>query len=694
MGANIDLLARAAQLATSVAAQPAWALISEATALLGVAVKWLKPIARLVGWIRARRATAIAASLKRKTHVASFTDAEIREAVQPYIVPDTSNMDPADDDDIRNFAFVRENVFAVMDRALSAGESARLLVLADSGMGKTTLLLNLFAREMKRRDKYRREMALVPLGRADADEQIKAVVDKRDTLLLLDAFDEDTQAIEDAGLRLRQVMELAADFKAVILTCRTQFFASDKAIPTNSGVARVGPKKAGTYGTQHFQRMYLLPFVPRQIDAYLKKITPWYGVRKRRRAHALVARIPELTVRPMLLGLLPDLLKREDEFSELWDIYRFMVESWLTRESYWIDPSDLLSVSKKVAVDIYLNRSTRRSERLSLEDLALLLERTSSSIETWKLTGRSLLNRDSAGNYKFAHRSIMEFLFIAALVDGVDDCAAVLWTDMMRDLFLSWGRGAGDSANLARAQYVLEEVGLSETGIYPFVETYEPASRIEAQWVRRALGQSAHVRAKAGIPTAWRKWTSRVIDRSGVVRAYEFSEGLVWQCVDMRSRPDTEVFRVHRKEDRYQDRQYGDWERPTLAEFYSLIQVLVAHGISPLHEDDLYWLRDEDAQYLAMVRLRRAGQASAAATEFRDGARLIMGNVAHIADDLALDVYAVPKVQGRPQGRRHYPVATTALQVVVWRGRAQDRWADESRDSVQWGEAHQTKLWP
>jgi hypothetical protein len=685
MNTNADLLAQGARLVSEVRAQPAWALLTEAGVILSTVFKWLKPVARLVEWFRARRAAAVADTLKRMTQVASFSNTEIREAVQQYIVPDTSNVDPTNDDDLRHFAFVREGVFAVIERALTAKTDARLLVLADSGMGKTTLLLNIFARELKKRDSHRRNMALVPLGRPDADEQIKAVIDKSNTILLLDAFDEDTQAIDDYQVRLQQVMELAANFKAVILTCRTQFFANDQAIPTSARVPRVGPKKAGTEGSQHFQRIYLLPFISKQIDAYLRTITPWYGIRQRRQAHALVKRIPELTVRPMLLGLLPDLLKRPSEFTELWDLYEFMVESWLTRESHWIDPKELLAVSKKIAVDIYLNRSLRRSERLSLDELALLLERTSSSIVTWKLTGRSLLNRDSAGNYKFAHRSIMEFLFIAALVDGNDDCAAVAWTDMMRDLFFSWGRSATDNASLARAQYLLEDVGLSETRIFPFVEAYEPVARIEALGVRRALGQSADIRKKAGIPAAWRKWTSRVIERQDVMRAYEFSEGLVWQCIDMRLPMDLEVFRVHRKENRYIDHAGGEWVRPTLAEFHSLVQVLHAHDVYPLHEGDLYWLRDEDAQFLAMARVRRLSEQPAATSELRDGARLIIASVANISSDWTLDVYAVPKLQRRHQGQLHYPATTAAFQVVVWHGNALDRWVAETRDTARWG---------
>lgn len=691
MDTFLDLALQAKQLIERITAQPVWAFLVEASSAIALVVRIVKPVARSASWIRKRRATTIAASIKRKTHVVSFTDTEISEAVQRYIEQDTSNVDPADEEDVRNFAFVRESAFAVVERALTATDKIHLLVLADSGMGKTTLLLNFFARELKKADRKRREIALVPLGRADAEEQIKAVADKRDTILLLDAFDEDTRAIEDHKTRLQQLMVLSADFKVVVLTCRTQFFTSDSDVPTATGVARVGAKRAGAWGSHHFQRIYLLPFSQFQVESYIRKITPWYGIGQRRRARTLVSRIPELTVRPMLLGLLPDLLNREEEFQEIWGLYNFMVESWLKRESHWIQPEELLSVSKKVAVDVYLGRQARRSERLSIQDLAALLEQTSSSIETWKLTGRSLLNRDASGNYKFAHRSIMEFLFILALTEGNDQCGATQWTDMMCSLFLSWGRSTGSSHGgaLQRAQHLLEGDGLSKTGIFPLVETYEPATRIEAQWVRRALGQSAKVRARAGIPSMWRKWTSRVIVRDDVVRLYEFSEGLVWQCIDMRRCAEPHIYRIQRKEAVYRDMHGGEWTRPTLAEFFSLAQVLIAHGEFQLYEQDLYWLKDEDDQSFAMVRLRDRTQEAEAAIEFREGARLVAGNVADVGLKKALDIYAVPKVKARTGGHRHYPVATAALQVVVWRGDAQGRWAVDvnsagARDPDAW----------
>jgi hypothetical protein len=54
------------------------------------------------------------------------------------------------------------------------------------------------------------------------------------------------------------------------------------------------------------------------------------------------------------------------------------------------------------------------------------------SLPQWQLSGRSLLNRDAQGNYKFAHRSIMEYLFVKRLLQGHFDCSGFILTDQMK----------------------------------------------------------------------------------------------------------------------------------------------------------------------------------------------------------------------------------------------------------------------
>ena len=136
------------------------------------------------------------------TLIKSFQDVDISEAAIGYIIPNCSNVDPSGQEDLRNTVGVQQNVFDALENELSAEGRRHILVLADSGMGKTTLLLNLVGRELKKPREQRKRIALIPLSQPDAIDQIGSIESKRDTILLLDAFDEDARAIEDAPTRM------------------------------------------------------------------------------------------------------------------------------------------------------------------------------------------------------------------------------------------------------------------------------------------------------------------------------------------------------------------------------------------------------------------------------------------------------------------------------------------------------------
>ncbi|MDE2252691.1 MAG: hypothetical protein KGL42_00230 [Betaproteobacteria bacterium] len=664
---------------------PLWLSLITVVGIFGVVSVLLKPIVSSIRWFRNKRSAQIAAELQAKTNVQSFTDDDITDAVEDYIVPDATNVDPANEDDLRTFAFVRENIFVALDRALSSPDKTHLMILADSGMGKTTLLLNFFARELDKRKSQRREVAIVPLGRPDADAQIKAIANKRSTILLLDALDEDTLAITDYKKRLHDVMELAADFKGVMVSCRTQFFENDQAVPTSTGIARVAQKRAGSPGVHHFHRIFLAPFSEGQVSLYIERAIPFYRFKARRRARALVTRIPELTVRPMLLALLPKLLVNEQQVSEMWDLYEFMVRSWLSRESHWIVPEELLSISERVAVEAYLGRQSRHSERLRPDEISSLLQETASPVDSWKLTARSLLNRDATGNFKFAHRSIMEFLFIRALVGGEEACAKVRWTDMMCTLFLSWGRShsGSDPAGQKRAQYLLDDDRLFATGLFPLVDACEPASHIGVEWAQRALGMAERMRERVGIPAPWKKWTSRLIQREEVVRLYELSEGIIWQFVLTRDMQEKNIYREPVGAGRCIDCERQTWERPTLTEFRSLAETLLSHEAFLLDNDELYWLADADSKTYAMARFRDTAIENTAPPMFRNGASFLTGAPLGPNGRFSLDVYSRSKVISLPPGAVG-PIALVAINVATLRGDAQLEWVKDMNEPRNW----------
>jgi hypothetical protein len=116
----------------------------------------------------------------------------------------------------------------------------------------------------------------------------------------------------------------------------------------------------------------------------------------------------------MLLAYIPDLIESRRDISYAYQLYEIMVDAWLEREKSWVNKSTLRDFSERVALDIYLNREARGMERVPYGDLANLAAEWGINLQHWQITGRSLLNRDAEGNYKFViGRSWNTYLFCA-----------------------------------------------------------------------------------------------------------------------------------------------------------------------------------------------------------------------------------------------------------------------------------------
>ncbi len=356
----------------------------------------------------------------------------IDRSTRYYVPPNCSSVDPGQEAELRRVMPTEEKLFEKIDKYLTKDESGRhLLLLADSGMGKSSFVLNCYARNQRLPKHKRQRLAVVPLGIPDADEYIAKIDDQPNTVIFLDAFDEDTKAVRDHRQRLLELMHACRKFKRVLITCRTQFFPSAEEIPRETGIARVGPRKAGEEAKYEFWKLYLSPLDDEQVEAFLRQRYRWpFG--KRKQARELVKKIPLLSVRPMLLAYIPDLLESGAKIAYAFQLYEVLVEKWLERESAWVKPEDLRQFSERLAVDLYAHRERRGAERIPRAELAGLAKDWNIPLDEWQLTGRSLLNRDAEGNYKFAHRSIMEFLVVKRLVDADPACDGIELSDQMK----------------------------------------------------------------------------------------------------------------------------------------------------------------------------------------------------------------------------------------------------------------------
>jgi hypothetical protein len=301
-----------------------------------------------------------------------YTREDIERATTFYIPPNCQQVDPAGGEESRLLAPVQEDLFKAVDRLLASPSDYKyIILLADSGMGKTSFVLNYYAYHWRHWRKRRRfDLAVVPLGTPKADELIKAVSNPADTVLFLDAFDEDTHAIRNHLERIGKLLDLTEDFRQVLITCRTQFFRRDEEIFRETGKIRVTITGAGQPKEYFFYKLYLSPFSDEQVQAYLKKRFSIWQRQQRRAAQQIVEKIPDLIARPMLLSHIRELVQSDKKFQYAFQIYEEMVDGWLERERGFVKDKDaMLRFSESLAVDLYMNRETRRAERVDHKQL-------------------------------------------------------------------------------------------------------------------------------------------------------------------------------------------------------------------------------------------------------------------------------------------------------------------------------------
>lgn len=303
------------------------------------------------------------------------------------------------------------------------------LVLGGSGMGKSSFLVGLLRKYVMHHPWNRRyEIELVNLGREDCIHRIGCIQEKASTILLLDALDENRSAISSIEGFMAELEKEICNFPVVVITCRTHFFPNASSELQSSDLHGVGRYK----DKLKYRHYYIRYFDDWDVKKYLLKKYPFYPVRYYK-AKKAVSLCNSLAHRPLLLSYIDDIIKEKTlHLKNELDLYEKLIDLWIRRES------NLLSANKGEDVSMLLELfSLRLAERMYTEyqnkgdyyvtcpeaDAILAQLGIQGSPQSFKL--RSLVERDAEGNYKFAHRTFMEF-FLAKIAFKEDSFPYVI----------------------------------------------------------------------------------------------------------------------------------------------------------------------------------------------------------------------------------------------------------------------------
>lgn len=294
-------------------------------------------------------------------------------------------------------------------------------ILAGAGMGKTTWTVNLVTSYINR---YKSktlpyEIKLISLAHKDFAELVQQVQRKEETILILDALDENAEASKDISSFMYNLEELIQKFRFVILTSRTQFFPSEEDEPSMTSIMNL----SGNKGNYVYHKMYISPFTEEDVKNYLKK--KYSKRRVRKKASAIVTRCSSLATRPLLLSHLDDLLESSESYVNLSGIYTALIDAWIRREVRFFSGKEDTELYQKIyefslnfALELFANREQSTNMRMRKEQYLTFINNRGDT--DYNFSGRSLINRDAAGTLKFSHKTFYEYFLAIAKFSNPD----------------------------------------------------------------------------------------------------------------------------------------------------------------------------------------------------------------------------------------------------------------------------------
>lgn len=332
------------------------------------------------------------------------------------------------------------------------------LVLADSGMGKTTFMINLYVQYNSLSNFFvNYKIKLLPFGDSRIIDQLKKIdqFEARNTVLLLDAFDEYKGLLppqESDGLTdderfrkcLDEIVELTRDFREVVITSRTQYFPGQENQAYELKIPRFDEK-----GFHILAKLYISPFDNKEVKQYLRKkygFLPYWNQEKRQTATSIIESSPNLMVRPMLLSYIDYLVDSREMLTTTYQIYETLIGKWIEREAIKRKnrstdrekfKQDLFLFSKLIALEIYQRYKLTGNLSINKETAAELCQQNQIDLQDYEITGQSLLTRDVTHNWKFSHKSILEFFLAQKCIHDVEFANKFEFTgmDMVKNFY-------------------------------------------------------------------------------------------------------------------------------------------------------------------------------------------------------------------------------------------------------------------
>nr|VFJ90908.1 MAG: Formylglycine-generating enzyme, required for sulfatase activity, contains SUMF1/FGE domain [Candidatus Kentron sp. LFY] len=407
-----------------------------------ISSKWLSPLLKKLIPLDRKRSVGLRGKIAQELDALSDTFGPVLDLVSCYVEPFCQDHSPTDDPkDRRPISHIRAPVFSTINTFLKGDSSRftdssrRMFVLSDPGMGKTSLLMMIKLTHLAGFWPQGYDCLLLKLGK-DTLDVVWQHSDKTNTVLLLDALDEDPLALGNVEKRLLEILEAAGDYYRVIVSCRTRSLFSAATYPSDyPGEIRIGDHACLLAFLNTFDYEQVVDYLTKRFPHHLCDILVHCSDSLRREARHLVDEMGAQCFSPLLLAHIDDIMAVWLRKSDPYSLYLALFHGWIAREEARLyklrrkklgnplDRRDLWTLFTTIAV--FLQRrgehSLSRAALYQLENDFSPPVANLDSLAYFDTGDRSLLNRNTAGDFRFIHCSIQEFLVAHSILIGQTD---------------------------------------------------------------------------------------------------------------------------------------------------------------------------------------------------------------------------------------------------------------------------------
>lgn len=367
-----------------------------------------------------------------------YGDRTVSHAVYNFIPVKYQDVHPGRQVPVKGkFKLKVKDLFAAVDYFLDNPVTCKnLLILADPGMGKSTLCINYFCHNQGRGKEARHTLFLVPLNRDDADSLIMECPLKENRVLVLDGLDEDPKAFGDPHQRLLHLAGLGRAYNRMMITCGLDFIPKTRRLKSHRGYVSVVPKKGDDLRPARFRRFFLSPLQSRDLAAVAMASRSFWKTKKEKEIINFLHSGAPACITPFTAGYLDNIWSDDiPGLTKKADIFHFILQRQMGREFAWKDKPVLERFLCLLARDLFLERTLRGEEAMPPDALDLKAREWRIPVAPFRNGPPFLVSYGRGGKLMFSHRAFLEFLFIRQLMTRDRSCSHVPLTGLMKTFF-------------------------------------------------------------------------------------------------------------------------------------------------------------------------------------------------------------------------------------------------------------------